>query len=131
MLIVVRFQKQEVLLCISFGPIIAIHLFRTSINTPLGSIYVFVIMFLCRVHSHAPSVRSHKGTYVVFPGFQLMRVSEEPVCIYLLRQNPVFTSLHLRTPVHVVPPQYSPYKDAICVSMPRMILSSEQRSDTA
>ncbi len=34
-----------------------------------------------------------------------MRVSEEPVCIQLLRQNPVFTSLHLKTPVHVVPPQ--------------------------
>ncbi len=27
-----------------------------------------------------------------------MRVSEEPVCIYLFRQNPVFTSLHLRSP---------------------------------
>ncbi len=33
------------------------------------------------------------------------RVSEEPVHIYLFRQNPVFTSLHLRSPVHVVPPQ--------------------------
>ncbi len=28
-----------------------------------------------------------------------MGVSEEPVCIYLFRQNPVFTSLHLRSPV--------------------------------
>ncbi len=36
-----------------------------------------------------------------------MRVSEEPVFIYLFRQNPVFTSLHLRFPVHVVPPQDS------------------------
>ncbi len=33
------------------------------------------------------------------------RVSEEPVYIHLFRQNPVFTSLHLRFPVHVVPPQ--------------------------
>jgi hypothetical protein len=33
-----------------------------------------------------------------------MRVSEEPVCIYLFRQKPVFTSLHLRSPFHVVPP---------------------------
>ncbi len=54
---------------------------------------------------HAPSVRSHRGTYTsVFPDFQPMKVSEEPVCIYLFRQNPVFTSLHLRSPVHVVPP---------------------------
>jgi hypothetical protein len=30
---------------------------------------------------------------VVFPDFQPMKVSEIPVCIYLLRQNPVFTSL--------------------------------------
>jgi hypothetical protein len=34
-----------------------------------------------------------------------MRVSEEPFCIYLFRQNAVFISLHLRSPVHVVPPQ--------------------------
>jgi hypothetical protein len=34
-----------------------------------------------------------------------MRVPEEPVCIDLFRQNPVFTSLHLKYPVHVVPPQ--------------------------
>jgi hypothetical protein len=33
-----------------------------------------------------------------------MRVSGEPVCIYLFWQNPVFTSLYLRSPVHVVPP---------------------------
>jgi hypothetical protein len=33
-----------------------------------------------------------------------MRIPEKPVCINLFRQNPVFTSLHLRTPVHVVPP---------------------------
>jgi hypothetical protein len=29
---------------------------------------------------------------------------EEPVCIHLFRQNPVFNSLHLKSPVHVVPP---------------------------
>jgi hypothetical protein len=29
-----------------------------------------------------------------------MRVSEAPVCIDLFRQNPVFTSLHLSSPVH-------------------------------
>jgi hypothetical protein len=39
----------------------------------------------------------------VFPGFQPMRVSEEPVYTYLFRQNSVFTSLHLRSPVHVAP----------------------------
>ncbi len=33
-----------------------------------------------------------------------MRVSEELVCIDLFRQNLVFTSLHLRSPFHVVPP---------------------------
>ena len=56
------------------------------------------------VHSHAPSIRSHRGTYEVFPDFQPMRISEEPVCIYLFRQNPFFTSLHLRSPVYDVPP---------------------------
>jgi hypothetical protein len=35
---------------------------------------------------------------------QPMRVPEEPVWIHLFRQNPVFTSLHLRSPVHVEPP---------------------------
>jgi hypothetical protein len=34
-----------------------------------------------------------------------MRVPEEPVCIDIFRQNPVFTSLHLKYPVHVVLPQ--------------------------
>jgi len=32
-----------------------------------------------------------------------MRVPEEPVYIHLFRQNPVFTSLHLKSPVYVVP----------------------------
>jgi hypothetical protein len=36
-----------------------------------------------------------------------MRVPEEPVRIDLFRQNPVFTSLQLKSPVHVVPPQPS------------------------
>ncbi len=40
---------------------------------------------------------------MVRPDFQPMRVPEEPVCIDLFRQNPVFTSLHLKYPVHVVP----------------------------
>jgi hypothetical protein len=30
-----------------------------------------------------------------------MRVPEEPVCVHLFRQKPVFTSLHLKSPVHV------------------------------
>ncbi len=45
------------------------------------------------------------ATDVIFPDFWPMRVSEELVCFYLFRQNPVFTSLHLRSPVHLVPPQ--------------------------
>ncbi len=32
-----------------------------------------------------------------------MRVPEEPVCSDLFRKNPVFTSMHLKSPVHVVP----------------------------
>jgi hypothetical protein len=36
-----------------------------------------------------------------------MRVTEELVFIHLFRQNPVFTSLHLKSPVHVVPPLVS------------------------
>jgi hypothetical protein len=30
-----------------------------------------------------------------------MRVPEEPVCVHLFQQKPVFTSLHLKSPVHV------------------------------
>jgi hypothetical protein len=44
---------------------------------------------------------------MVRPDFQPMRVPEEPVCIDLFRLNPVFTSLHLKSPVHVVPTLYS------------------------
>ncbi len=54
-----------------------------------------------RVHSHAPSIRSHGRIKVVWPDFQPMRVPEEPVCVHLFRQKPVFTSLHLKSPVHV------------------------------
>ncbi len=53
------------------------------------------------VHSHAPSIRSHRGIKVVWPDFQPMRVPEEPVCVHLFGQKPVFTSLHLKSPVHV------------------------------
>jgi hypothetical protein len=42
-----------------------------------------------------------------------MRVPEEPVCMDLFRQNPVFTSLHLKYPVHVVPPQEEEKKPGI------------------
>ncbi len=56
------------------------------------------------VHSHALSIRSHRGTQGVFPEFQPMRVSEEPDCIDLFMLNPIVTSLHLRSPVHVVSP---------------------------
>ncbi len=62
-------------------------------------------IYALRVHSHAPSIRSYRMEKVGFPDFQPMKVSEEPVCIDIFRENPVFTSLHLRSPVHVVPPQ--------------------------
>jgi hypothetical protein len=70
---------------------------------------------VCWVRSHAPSIPSHRGTKVVWPDFQPMRVPEEPVCIDLFRQNPVFTSLHLKYPVHVVPPlvRYLEEKDIL------------------
>ncbi len=45
-----------------------------------------------RVHNQALSIRSHRGTKVVWLDFQPMRVPEEPVCIHLFRQNPVFIS---------------------------------------
>ncbi len=50
------------------------------------------------VHSHTPSIRSHRETQVVFPDFQPMRVAEEPVCINLFRKNTGFTSLHWDLP---------------------------------
>ncbi len=54
-------------------------------------------------YSYAPSIRSHRGTKVVWTDFQPMIVPEEPVCIRRFRQNQVFTSLHLKSPVNVVP----------------------------
>jgi hypothetical protein len=69
--------------------------------------------YLCRlgVHSYSPSIRSQRGMY--WPDFQPMRVPEEPVCINLFRQNPVFTSLHSKSPVHVVP-TLSKERDSSC-----------------
>ncbi len=60
-----------------------------------------------RVRSHAPSILSHRGTKVVWPDFQPMRVPEEPVCIQFCWQNLDFTSLHFKSPIHVVPPLIS------------------------
>ncbi len=38
------------------------------------------------------------------------QIESQKNCIYLFQQNPIFNSLHLRSPVHVVPPLYSlPY----------------------
>ncbi len=71
-----------------------------------GSRVIFVYLW---VRSHAPSIRSYRGTKVVWPDFQPMRVPVEPVSIDLFRQNPVFTSLHLKSPVHVVQPLAKPY----------------------
>jgi hypothetical protein len=57
-----------------------------------------------RVRSHSPSIRSHRGTKVVLPDIQPMRVPEDPVCIDLFRQNPAFPSLQLKYLVHVILP---------------------------
>ncbi len=51
-----------------------------------------------------PPFRPTEGDKWFFSDFQPVRVSEEPVFIYFFRQNPVFTSLQLSSPVHVVPP---------------------------
>jgi hypothetical protein len=45
---------------------------------------------------------------------QPLRDPEEPVCIDLFWQKPVFTSLHLKYPVHVVPPQASVFSRPVC-----------------
>jgi hypothetical protein len=42
-----------------------------------------------------------------------MSEQEEPGCIHLFQQNPVFTSLHLKSPVHVIPLQENVYISAI------------------
>ncbi len=52
-----------------------------------------------------PLIRSYRGTSLVWPDFQPMRAPQEPVGNEIFRQSPVFTSLHLKSPVHVVPPQ--------------------------
>jgi hypothetical protein len=54
-----------------------------------------------------------------------MRVPEEPVCIDLFRQNPVFTSLHLKYPVHVVPPLlWSPNRKQKTLFFPQQIVDT-------
>ncbi len=83
-----------------------------SISTICSYCYLSVKVFysisshchLARVHSHTPSIWSHRGIKVVWPDFQPMRVPEEPVCFHLFRQNPFFTSLHLKSPDHSVCP---------------------------
>jgi hypothetical protein len=82
----------------------------TVSNSPVYQIYtwfVFEVQLLVWVHSHAPSIWSHRGKKVVWPDFQPMRGPEKPVCILIFGQNPFLTSLHLKSPVHVVPPLYS------------------------
>jgi hypothetical protein len=71
-----------------------------------------VVTWVC---SHAPSIPSHRGTKVVWPDFQPMRVPEEPVCIDLFWQKPVITSLHLKYPVLVAPPLSTSCIMLVCV----------------
>ncbi len=51
-----------------------------------------------------------------FPDFQPMRGSEEPVCIFLFRQNLVFTSLYLRSSIHVTPAGFI-FTCVVCTAM--------------
>ncbi len=51
---------------------------HTSDSTVEG-LYTHTIVSSYRVHCHAPSIWSHRGTKVVWPDFQPMRVPEEPV----------------------------------------------------
>ncbi len=69
----------------TFGPTMycTVSLYRTIIP-----INFYFSLSLSRVRSHAPSIRSYGGTKVVWPDFQPMRASEEPVYIDLFRQNP-------------------------------------------
>jgi hypothetical protein len=62
-------------------------------------LYTLVNLYKTTIHRTSP-VSIYPVILHSVPDF-----SEEPVCIYHFRQNPVFTSLHLRSPVHVVPPQ--------------------------
>ncbi len=65
-----------------------------------GKLHIFHSLIFTWVYSRAPSIRSHRGKKVFFPDFQPKRVSDEPVCIDLIRQNPVLTNLHMRSAVH-------------------------------
>jgi hypothetical protein len=58
-----------------------------------------------------------------------MRVPEGSVYIHLFRQNPVFTSLHLKSPVHVVPPRGSVYAASLLapVGNARFLLVAQER----
>jgi hypothetical protein len=76
-------------------------LWNSSEKTKCSLHFAKACLFQPRVHSHASSIRSHRGKKVVWPDFQPMRVAEEPVCVHLFRQKLVFTSLHLKSPVHV------------------------------
>jgi len=53
-----------------------------------------------------------------------MRVPEEPGCIDLFRENPVFTSLYLKYHVHVVPPQL--VIQPLTLSVPPLMLLVER-----
>jgi hypothetical protein len=50
-----------------------------------------------------------------------MRVPEKPACIHFFRQNPVFTTLHLKSPVHVVPPPYVVCRGDISIAVVSLI----------
>ncbi len=63
-------------------------------------------------------IEGQKWFFPVFPDFQPMTVSEEPVCIHHFRQNPVFASLHSRSHVHVVPPLFLTVLLALIILFP-------------
>ncbi len=86
------------------GPILGIYINRSQTyewgNRDWGPQFPekeYINGIFIAVHSYAPSIRSQRGTLAVLPDFQTMRVSEEPVCIYLFGQNPVSTSLLLKS----------------------------------
>jgi len=90
-------QQQD----INLGSLIVLGFLAGTAPTPSSSLPPYTQSI---VHSYVPSIRSHRGTKVVFPVLQPMRVSEEQVCTDLRLQKLVFTFLHLRFTVHVVPP---------------------------
>jgi len=87
------------------------HGFRNPpLHVTTGKLHGPVVSLQCQVvNCHSPNGKSlqspkprslHSVLYMdvrALSRFPAMRVSEEPVCIYLFRQNPVFTSLHLRS----------------------------------